>query len=414
MKLYFFTFAFPYGNTISWKTVELEHFSPAFSSIDVIPFTFREPVEKNIPVPGNVKFHKPLFDPAKKPFILVRLYRLFTGRNRKYFIDEFYKKKVYKNFRHFTNWAIESYHLHQLLENPLVQELGKASDEKTIWYFYWGQHPALLIPYIKKHFKGKIACRFHGYDLYEEQQHGYIPYQDKIIEHCDLLLPCSTNGKNHLVKKHIVNNEKIFVARLGTRSAGIAPLDKNSILKIASCSDVVPVKRLDLLIEAIGLLDIPVSWMHMGDGENMWLIKQRAVRLNKEDLEIEFTGYISNNEVMKNLSEIPFDVFVNVSRSEGVPVSIMEAFSAGIPAIATNVGGTGELVNSFNGILVNQNISAKELAGVLKSFHQLDEATVIAKRNAALETFKRMADADINAQKLLDQLIYLLKDNKPE
>ena len=38
------------------------------------------------------------------------------------------------------------------------------------------------------------------------------------------------------------------------------------------------------------------------------------------------------------------DIFINLSASEGIPVSIMDAISFGIPCIATNVGGTGEIV----------------------------------------------------------------------
>ena len=40
---------------------------------------------------------------------------------------------------------------------------------------------------------------------------------------------------------------------------------------------------------------------------------------------------------------------------EGIPVSLMEAMSYGIPVIATNSGGTNELVNGESGILVKQN-----------------------------------------------------------
>ena len=47
-----------------------------------------------------------------------------------------------------------------------------------------------------------------------------------------------------------------------------------------------------------------------------------------------------------------FDLFVNMSLSEGIPVSIMEAISFGIPIIATNVGGNAEIVNDETGVLI--------------------------------------------------------------
>ena len=46
---------------------------------------------------------------------------------------------------------------------------------------------------------------------------------------------------------------------------------------------------------------------------------------------------------------MPVDLFLTVSANEGIPVSIMEAQSFGIPVIATDVGGISEIVNNVNG-----------------------------------------------------------------
>ena len=61
-------------------------------------------------------------------------------------------------------------------------------------------------------------------------------------------------------------------------------------------------------------------------------------------------------------------MFINVSSTEGIPVSIMEAMSFGIPVIATAVGGTPEIVNNENGYLLSKDPSAKELAEVIQNF----------------------------------------------
>ena len=59
---------------------------------------------------------------------------------------------------------------------------------------------------------------------------------------------------------------------------------------------------------------------------------------------------------------------MNVSESEGIPVSIMEASSFGIPVIATNVGGVGEIVeNGYNGLLLNKDFLNRDLSVCLKS-----------------------------------------------
>jgi glycosyltransferase involved in cell wall biosynthesis len=46
------------------------------------------------------------------------------------------------------------------------------------------------------------------------------------------------------------------------------------------------------------------------------------------------------------------DVFVLASRHEGLPVTVMEALTLGVPVVATAVGGIPEVVTEDNGILV--------------------------------------------------------------
>ena len=66
---------------------------------------------------------------------------------------------------------------------------------------------------------------------------------------------------------------------------------------------------------------------------------------------VEFLGYLTEQGVISALTES--DLFVLSSFVEGVPVSAMEAMAIGVPVIATNVGGTSELiVPGVNGILV--------------------------------------------------------------
>lgn len=49
-------------------------------------------------------------------------------------------------------------------------------------------------------------------------------------------------------------------------------------------------------------------------------------------------GYIANKDLLDWYKTNKPSIFINVSSSEGVPVSIMESMSCGIPTIATDVG----------------------------------------------------------------------------
>ncbi|MDD0858820.1 glycosyltransferase [Arthrobacter alpinus] len=73
-------------------------------------------------------------------------------------------------------------------------------------------------------------------------------------------------------------------------------------------------------------------------------LRRIASEVEREDLVIELKGAVANDEVLNFYRNHEISVFINVSTSEGVPVSIMEAISFDIPVVATSVGGTPEIV----------------------------------------------------------------------
>jgi len=68
----------------------------------------------------------------------------------------------------------------------------------------------------------------------------------------------------------------------------------------------------------------------------------------------EFLGYLSNEKVLDVYFQYDVDYFINLSDSEGIPVTIMEAMSIGIPVIGRDVGGTREIVNPTNGLILKE------------------------------------------------------------
>ena len=57
-----------------------------------------------------------------------------------------------------------------------------------------------------------------------------------------------------------------------------------------------------------------------------------------------FLGAMPHSKVLEYYQTHYTDLFIQASRSEGIPVSIMEALSYGTPVLATNVGGVAELL----------------------------------------------------------------------
>jgi glycosyltransferase involved in cell wall biosynthesis len=76
------------------------------------------------------------------------------------------------------------------------------------------------------------------------------------------------------------------------------------------------------------------------------------------EAEIERLGIGDRVRLLGERRDVPellgaADVFVLSSRSEGLPVSVLEAMVAGLPVVASRVGGVGELVeDEETGLLV--------------------------------------------------------------
>ena len=209
----------------------------------------------------------------------------------------------------------------------------------------------------------------HGTDLYEERKAGYIPFRSVLFPTIDHFVFISEDGKKYLTRKYLqwVHNQHLF--RLGVPDQGINPQGKPGVLHLVSCSYMVPVKRIPLLIEALMLIDMPVKWTHIGSG-SQWEEVDRLVKKLPQNVEAELMGALKNSEVIEYYRQTPIDIFMNVSESEGVPVSIMEALSFGIPVIATNAGGTGEIVDEAVGTLLPVAITADELAPAIIQLQQ--------------------------------------------
>ena len=104
-----------------------------------------------------------------------------------------------------------------------------------------------------------------------------------------------------------------------------------------------------------------VSWIHFGDGPLDSKLHACAIKNKLLNFKVIIGGRVANTEIKKYFAENRIDVFVNLSSSEGVPVSVMEALSYGVPVVATNVGGTAEIMTSRNGVLLSANPTDDEI-----------------------------------------------------
>ena len=116
--------------------------------------------------------------------------------------------------------------------------------------------------------------------------------------------------------------------------------ERYSIISVGSLAQMY--KAPDIVLLAMEILkkrgiNIHLTWL--GDG----IFKQDMVNLaNKLGVDADFKGNVSSDIVYKNLSES--DIFLLVSRTEGLPRAVVEAMAHGLPCIGSRVGGIPELL----------------------------------------------------------------------
>jgi glycosyltransferase involved in cell wall biosynthesis len=112
----------------------------------------------------------------------------------------------------------------------------------------------------------------------------------------------------------------------------------------------IPHKGIDQIIETLPMLP-GVELLVIGDGPERAALEARARALGC-DARVIFGGGLPPAEVVAQLRKA--DAFVLNSRYEGLPHVVLEAFAAGLPVVATAVGGTPELVREGeSGLLVS-------------------------------------------------------------
>lgn len=285
-------------------------------------------------------------------------------------------------------------------------------------YSYWFYVTARVAVELKQnYFKGKnvyTISRAHGYDINEHVNPlKFLPEREFLLESLDSVYPVSQNGVDFLRNKYPKYSDKVDVRRLGTRGIVLNKQHTKSKLYIVSCSTVRKLKRIDLLIEALELLkekNIDFKWTHIGNGPDFEKIKKiTSEKLNKSHY--EFTGHLKNSEVLDWYLNNPTTVFVNTSSSEGVPVSIMEAMSVGMPIIATDVGGTKEIVENLStGFLLKKDCTKEEIAETLIRIHSMSHEEYIKMSKRSFELWDKVSNAERIYNDFANEILMMSKN----
>lgn len=413
-KLFLFARGFPYNISEPYLETEIKYYEE-FDEVHIFSLSvYKNDEKRNVYGSEKYYFHKIPFLPKFNYIwefikILVRpefyneLFKM--GKNKVMNI-----KNLFKLFIFMARESIER----EIVSNIIIGENLITKKDEIVFYCYRFDYGALLISNLSNFNAKNIirVIRAHRMDLYEEENLNYLPFREYILERINRVYLISQDGNEYLERRYPVFKSKMFLSYLGTNPINRPQFFSSNILRIVSCSNIVPVKRLDLLYNALQLLDFEVEWTHYGDGveydKMLYIVKK-----SKKNIKINFKGHVNNVELLKEYENKIFDVFINVSSSEGLPVSIMEACSVGLPIIATDVGGTSEIIkNNKNGYLLDENCNEKDIATVIKNFWMLSEQEKIKLRNASFDIWQNKFNSKKNYINFVDELLKSLDRNE--
>lgn len=295
-----------------------------------------------------------------------------------------------------------------LMENNLL-------DRNGLYYSYWYNYRVLSLIMLKKSV-GKIVTRAHGYDLYEDQTNcEWQPFKRFMDRKIDKAVFISKHGYEYYMQHYAAAEEgtdKYQICRLGVARQEVERKESNrDFFLLVSCSSVIPVKRIHLIVEALSKIDFfQVKWVHFGDGDLLEDIRKYAERLleSKENIVYELKGNYPNQEILSYYRKNVPDAIIMTSRSEGSPVALQEALACGIPIIATAVGGIPELVDG-NGILLDANPTAEQIGDAIVTLCKTGEAERAAMKERSLKMWEDDYNINHNVVRFVSCLEELMK-----
>jgi len=366
-NLVIFTHTFPYENGETYLAAEVNFLAKKFERVFLVP---SKGGDKQIELADNVEVITSLIS-MKQRFLFEIFFRNFF-RVLSIFIWTLSRKgnlkvylKFYKSFLHFLLEDLNKYH-------AILEFIKERKLQSALFYDYWFVNSTISLSVLRK--KGiinKCICRAHGFDLYDDRNYETrVSYRDYKIHHLDHIFVISLYGRNYLKSKvsrryhHKIRCSYLGVDRAFPEYHIKKPHNNSNRFLVVSCSRMVPLKRVELIPKILENLQMPVHWVHFGDGPTFQEVQLNAANLKESTYSLY--GKVDSEVIHKFYSKYNVGLLISLSVSEGLPVTMMEAIAYGIPIFSTDVGGVKEIVNSNVGSTVPLESSNTFIAGEME------------------------------------------------
>jgi len=208
---------------------------------------------------------------------------------------------------------------------------------------------------------------------------------------CDLVLTMGTKAISFFRDRGVNTNFHVISASIDAEQ--FTPMDSPPCYDVIFVGRLAEIKCIDILLKALQQVrkTIPnITGVVVGEGPLRGELEQLSRELGISD-SVTFVGKQKNIEAWLNKAKL----FVLTSRSEGLSIAMTEAMVCGLPAVVTDVGDLGELVeDGVNGFLVpgqTPELFAHRIIELLTDSHKLEAFSQAARRSALQYDIKAMA-----------------------
>lgn len=353
---YLFTQNYPYGFSEVFVEREIEYLCNYFEKVYVFPYERSEGQGRLMPSNADCIFFDDLFLSNKQKVLLVlrNIYFLFLLISSEFLHHPIITSKKFRE-------RVSEYLVFFRKKEELEKFINNNRSSESIFYSYWFDRWTSVIAMLKN--RGSFITRTHAFDLYEEDNlDGIIPNRQFQIRRISRVYAVSKAGSDYLKKLYPRYSQKFTYSYLGTVDHNfINPLPSEAMtFKIISSGLIQERKRHFLMLDVLERLPENYSWVHFGGGSDLETLKSKAASMGLKE-RVDLKGFVTNEDFFVYLSETPVLLFISLSKNEGLPYSMMEAISFGIPLLSTDVGGCSEICNSSTGLIIPKDFNLEEV-----------------------------------------------------
>ena len=279
--------------------------------------------------------------------------------------DDFSVKRIDRNLPIIYRWLKTIFTIYKLGKNKDLIFVNGLGTEATIANIFLKKKIIRKIVgdpvWERAYSKAKISESF---DEFQVKNYGFsISLQKKVrsfsIKKSDIVVTPSKHLKNFILnlgfknKIEIINNG-VFIPEENTN------IFTNDQINITIVSRLVSHKNIEKIIKAISDLNSPLINLNIiGDGPELNQLQKISLESNNKD-NIIFHGKLNRDDI--NHIFLKSDIYIQASNYEGLPHSLLEAMSYGIPVLCTPVGECKEILgNEDRGYILDLPVSKNNI-----------------------------------------------------